>query len=119
MKNASSIRRTLADKAAGQTVPVLVIRDKRSMTLAEVLPLVRDWGEWISLQKEVDESSAALLASDLRSGRPIFWTIEYDAEGDAINADDLERGLRDRCFYLVRGAKLIAHQVGAATRGAC
>jgi len=33
VKNVSSIRRTLADKDAGQTVPVLVIRDKRSVTL--------------------------------------------------------------------------------------
>jgi len=33
VKNLSSIRRTLVDKEAGQTVPVLVIRDKRSMTL--------------------------------------------------------------------------------------
>ena len=42
--------------------------DRRSMTLAEMLPLVRDWAEWISLQKEVRESEAALLASraDLR-----------------------------------------------------
>ena len=32
------------------------------------MPLVRDWAEWISLQKEVRESEAALLASraDLR-----------------------------------------------------
>jgi tetratricopeptide (TPR) repeat protein len=42
---------------------MLLKSDKRSMTLADVLPLVRDWGEWVSLQKEVDESSTALLAS--------------------------------------------------------
>jgi membrane-associated protease RseP (regulator of RpoE activity) len=33
VKDISSIRRTLADKEAGQTVPVVVIRDKRSVTL--------------------------------------------------------------------------------------
>ncbi len=40
----------------------------RSMALAEILPLVCDWAEWISLQKDVGESDAALLASraDLR-----------------------------------------------------
>jgi len=37
VKNVSSIRRSLADKDAGQTVPVLVIRDKRSMTLTAKL----------------------------------------------------------------------------------
>ena len=37
--------------------------DKRSMALAQMLPLVRDWAAWISLQKEVRESDAALLAS--------------------------------------------------------
>ncbi|HEY2967447.1 MAG TPA: tetratricopeptide repeat protein [Casimicrobiaceae bacterium] len=42
--------------------------DKRSMALAEMLPLVGEWAEWISLQKEVRESDIALLASraDLR-----------------------------------------------------
>ena len=42
---------------------MLLKSDKRSMTLAQVLPLVRDWAEWISLQKEMDEPSTALLAS--------------------------------------------------------
>ncbi len=37
--------------------------DKRSMALAEMLPLVRDWAEWVSLQKEVNEADASLLAS--------------------------------------------------------
>src|SRR6266567_517967 len=42
--------------------------DRRSMALGDMLPLVRDWAEWVSLQKEVRESEAALLASraDLR-----------------------------------------------------
>ena len=42
--------------------------DKRSMTLRDMLPLLREWAEWISLQKEVRESEIALLASraDLR-----------------------------------------------------
>ena len=42
--------------------------DKRSMALEQMLPLVRDWAEWLSLQKEVRESDATLLASrsDLR-----------------------------------------------------
>jgi tetratricopeptide (TPR) repeat protein len=42
--------------------------DKRSMALADMLPLVRDWAEWVSLQKEVREAETALLAShaDLR-----------------------------------------------------
>src|SRR2546425_1153985 len=37
--------------------------DRRSMTLAEMLPLVGDWTEWVSLQKDVRESETALLAS--------------------------------------------------------
>lgn len=37
--------------------------DKRSMALTEMLPLVREWAEWVSLQKEVRDSDAALLAS--------------------------------------------------------
>ncbi len=42
--------------------------DRRSMALADMLPLVLDWAEWVSLQKEVRESEAPLLASraDLR-----------------------------------------------------
>jgi hypothetical protein len=39
-------------------------------------------------------------AFDPRGGRRIFWTIEYDAEGVAIIADDL-KGLRDRCIWLM------------------
>lgn len=37
--------------------------DKRSMALAQMLPLVRDWAEWVSLQQEVSEADAAWLAS--------------------------------------------------------
>ncbi len=42
--------------------------DRRSMALAEMLPLVCDWAECLSLQKEVRDIDAALLASraDLR-----------------------------------------------------
>jgi hypothetical protein len=42
--------------------------DKRSMALAEMLPLVRDWADWVSLQKEVRDTEIALLATrpDLR-----------------------------------------------------
>ena len=42
--------------------------DRRSMALAQLLPLVGEWAEWVSLQKEVRESDTALLASraDLR-----------------------------------------------------
>jgi ADP-heptose:LPS heptosyltransferase len=42
--------------------------DRRSMALKALLPLLRDWAEWVSLQKEVRDSDAALLASrpDLR-----------------------------------------------------
>jgi tetratricopeptide (TPR) repeat protein len=42
--------------------------DRRSMALKELLPLLREWAEWVSLQKEVRDSDAALLASrpDLR-----------------------------------------------------
>ena len=36
--------------------------DKRSMALAEMLPLMGDWAEWVSLQKEVRETDAFLLA---------------------------------------------------------
>jgi tetratricopeptide (TPR) repeat protein len=35
----------------------------RSIALAEILPPVSSWAEWISLQKDVRESDAALLAS--------------------------------------------------------
>jgi tetratricopeptide (TPR) repeat protein len=37
--------------------------DRRSMALADALPLVGEWAEWVSLQKEVRESDAALLAA--------------------------------------------------------
>ena len=37
--------------------------DRRSMALAEMLPLLRDWAEWVSLQKEVHDADIALLAS--------------------------------------------------------
>jgi tetratricopeptide (TPR) repeat protein len=42
--------------------------DRRSMALKDLLPLVREWAEWVSLQKEVRDSDAVLLASrpDLR-----------------------------------------------------
>ena len=42
---------------------MLLKNDKRSMALAEILPLVGDWAEWVSLQKEVGESETDLLAS--------------------------------------------------------
>ena len=37
--------------------------DRRSMGLAAMLPLLRDWAEWVSLQKEVRDADNALLAS--------------------------------------------------------
>jgi hypothetical protein len=42
--------------------------DRRSMSLKELVPLMGGWAEWVSLQKEVRDSDAALLASraDLR-----------------------------------------------------
>ena len=42
--------------------------DRRSMPLKELVPLMGGWAEWVSLQKEVRDSDAALLASraDLR-----------------------------------------------------
>jgi tetratricopeptide (TPR) repeat protein len=42
--------------------------DKRSMALSAMLPLLGEWAEWISLQKDVRESDATLLAAraDLR-----------------------------------------------------
>ena len=43
--------------------------DHRSMALAEMLPLVRDWAEWVSLQKEVPEAELELL-DDLLTSRP-------------------------------------------------
>ena len=36
--------------------------DKRSMALTQMLPLARDWAEWVSLQKDLGEGDAALLA---------------------------------------------------------
>src|SRR5437588_702645 len=42
---------------------MLLKNDKRSMALAEMLPLVADWAEWVCLQKEVGESEIGLLAS--------------------------------------------------------
>jgi tetratricopeptide (TPR) repeat protein len=41
----------------------LLRNDKRSMTLAQMAPLVSDWAEWISLQKDVPETDVTLLAS--------------------------------------------------------
>ena len=35
----------------------------RSLALAQMLPLVFDWAEWVSLQKEVRKTDAELLAS--------------------------------------------------------
>jgi len=42
--------------------------DRRSMALKDLLPMIRGWAEWVSLQKEVRDSDAVLLASraDLR-----------------------------------------------------
>jgi tetratricopeptide (TPR) repeat protein len=37
--------------------------DKRSMTLAQMLPLARDGAEWVSLQQEVSQADAAWLDS--------------------------------------------------------
>jgi tetratricopeptide (TPR) repeat protein len=37
--------------------------DKRSMALADLLPLARDWAEWVSLQKELNDADASLLAA--------------------------------------------------------
>jgi tetratricopeptide (TPR) repeat protein len=37
--------------------------DRRSLRLEQMLPLVGDWAEWVSLQKEVPEGDVALLAS--------------------------------------------------------
>ena len=42
---------------------MLLKNDKRSMALAEMLPLVGDQAEWICLQKEVSESERGLLGS--------------------------------------------------------
>jgi membrane-associated protease RseP (regulator of RpoE activity) len=50
VKNIGSIRRALADKDAGQTVPGVVIRDKRSLTLNAKLrekSAGHDWGSWM------------------------------------------------------------------------
>jgi hypothetical protein len=33
--------------------------DRRSMALKELLPPMREWAEWVSLQKEVRDSDAA------------------------------------------------------------
>lgn len=41
----------------------LLKNDKRSLALAEMLPLVQDWAQWVSLQQEVRESDAVQLAS--------------------------------------------------------
>jgi hypothetical protein len=60
-----------------------------------------------------------MLASDERGGRRIFRTVESDAEGVAIIADDLERGLQTRRLCLMHGAKLITHHNEAATTDAC
>ena len=37
--------------------------DRRSMALKEMLPLMGAWAEWVSLQKEVRDSDAAVLVS--------------------------------------------------------
>ncbi|TMH37765.1 MAG: tetratricopeptide repeat protein [Betaproteobacteria bacterium] len=59
--------------------------DKRSMTLAEMLPLVREWAEWISLQKEVRETDTALLAS-----RPDLRRVDGDLGDFADTASLIE-----------------------------
>jgi tetratricopeptide (TPR) repeat protein len=41
----------------------LLPNDKRSMSLAQMLPLLGDWAEWVSLQKDVPAADAGLLAS--------------------------------------------------------
>ena len=42
--------------------------DRRSMPLAQIVPLLSPWAQWVSMQKDVPEEDAALLASrtDLR-----------------------------------------------------
>ena len=49
VKNVGSIRRVLADKEAGQTVPVVVIRNKQSLTLNAKLREKSAGHDWSSL----------------------------------------------------------------------
>lgn len=46
--------------------------DKRSMLLPDLLPLVGGWAEWVSLQKELSEADAELIATraDIRHFGP-------------------------------------------------
>ena len=45
--------------------------DKRSMALAEMLPLVRDWAEWVSLQKEVRQADRRVAG--ISPGNSSLW----------------------------------------------
>ncbi len=54
VKNVSSIRHVLADKEAGQTVPVVVIRDKRSVTLNAKLREKVNGREWTSMTDSME-----------------------------------------------------------------
>jgi membrane-associated protease RseP (regulator of RpoE activity) len=81
VKDTASIRRALSDKEAGQSVPVVVIRDKRSTTLNAKLrekPKGRDWASvdfpgvdsfvihGDDLRKELDQLSKRLGDLDTR-----------------------------------------------------
>ena len=82
---------------------MLLKNDKRSMALAEMLPLVADWAEWVCLQKEVGESETGLLAS-----RPDVRFVGGELQDFADTA-----ALLDLMDILVSVDTGVAHLAGA------
>ena len=81
----------------------------RSMALSEILPLICDWAEWVSLQKDVAEFDAPLLAS-----RADVRRFGGDLENFADTAALLE--LMD---VVVTVDTSVAHLAGAMGKAVC
>lgn len=77
--------------------------DRRSMALADLLPLAGDWAEWVSLQKEVGPADARLLSS-----RPDIRRVESELRDFADTAALVE--LMD---LVVTVDTSVAHVAGA------
>jgi tetratricopeptide (TPR) repeat protein len=75
----------------------------RSIALAEMLSVVGDWGEWVSLQKDVNGSDAALLAS-----RPDIRHVAADLQDFADSA-----ALVELIDIVVTVDTSVAHLAGA------
>jgi hypothetical protein len=75
----------------------------RSLALAEMLPLVADWAEWVSLQKEVRKTDAGLLAS-----RPDIHHL-----GEQLNDFADTAALVELIDVVVTADTSVAHLAGA------